>query len=384
MHKREFQWFRALCLIASLAVGAFAQSDVASISGFVRDASGAVVPGAKVVIKNEGVEFERTLTTNNEGYYYVAALPPGLYTVTAEHAGFQSYELLHKKLDPSIPGTVDVILAVGQSTQSVTVTAATAAVQTESATVGELVEHQTVDLTELDGRNPVLLAQLMPGVVANNLAGNSFGMTTGSFNVNGSQSLQHAITYFDGAVGIRTRANNSRSIGVADLDSTQEVQVLTSNFSAEYGRESGGEVRIISKSGTSQFHGDLYEYFRNARLEADSWSRNDTGYTAPSPLRYNQFGGYIGGPVIFPGTEFNKSRTHMFFTFGDEAVRQRTDTLDTAQVPDALMRHGQFQRAAAAEHLLQYCPRPHRSQWEPLPRQHYPDQRSEPQRHGSD
>ncbi|HTX36434.1 MAG TPA: carboxypeptidase regulatory-like domain-containing protein [Bryobacteraceae bacterium] len=341
MSKRKSHWFGALCLVALLSFSAFAQSDVASISGFVRDASGAVVPGAKVVIKNEGVEFERTLTTNNEGYYYVAALPPGLYTVTAEHAGFQSFELLHKKLDPSIPATVDIVLAVGQSTQSVTVTAATAAVQTESATVGELVEHQTVDLTELDGRNPALLAQLMPGVIANNLAGNSFGMTTGNFNVNGSQTY-NTQTYFDGAVGIRTRANSSRSIGVADLDSTQEVQVLTSNFSAEYGRESGGEVRIISKSGTNQFHGDLYEYFRNARLEADTWSRNDTGYTAPSPLRYNQFGGYIGGPILIPGTRFNKSRTHMFFTFGEEALRQRTDTLDTAQVPDALMRTGNF------------------------------------------
>src|SRR6202789_3252475 len=278
----KFLWVRALCLISLASFGAFlapfsafAQSDVASISGFVKDASGAVVPGAKVVVKNEGVAFERTLTTNNDGYYFVAALPPGLYTVTAEHAGFQSFELVHRKLDPSIPAQVDIALQVGQSTQSVTVTAATAAVQTESATVGALVENKTVELTELDGRNPALLAQLMPGVVANNLAGNSFGMTTGSFNVNGSQAY-NTITYFDGAVGIRTRANNSRSIGVADLDSTQEVQVLTSNFSAENGRESGGEVRIISKSGTSQFHGDLYEYFRNARLEADSWSRNDT------------------------------------------------------------------------------------------------------------
>src|SRR5580704_7742324 len=135
----RFLWVRAVCLISLASFGvylapfsAFAQSDVASISGFVKDASGAVVPGAKVVVKNEGVEFERTLTTNNEGYYYAAALPPGLYTVRAEHAGFQSVEVLHKKLDPSIPGTVDVVLAVGQSSQSVTVTAATAAVQTES------------------------------------------------------------------------------------------------------------------------------------------------------------------------------------------------------------------------------------------------------------
>jgi hypothetical protein len=341
MKRCVFVWFTALCLMALLSFSAFAQSDVASISGFVKDASGAVVPGAKVVIKNEGVEFERTLITNNEGYYFVAALPPGLYTVTAEHAGFQSYELLHKKLDPSIPATVDVVLAVGQSTQSVTVTASTAAVQTDSSTMGALVEHNTVEMTELDGRNPVFLAGLMPGVIGGNLTSNSFGLTTGSFNVNGSQQY-NTQTYFDGAIGIRTRANSSRSIGVADLDSTQEVQVLTSNYTAEYGRQSGGEIRIVSKSGTNQFHGTLYEYLRNAALEADSWSRNDTNYTAPSPLRYNQFGGIISGPIIFPGTRFNKSRTHMFFTFAQEWLRQRVDSLYTAQVPDALMRQGNF------------------------------------------
>jgi outer membrane receptor protein involved in Fe transport len=95
---------------------------------------------------------------------------------------------------------------------------------------------------------------------ASSLTGNSFGMATGSFNVNGSQTY-NTITHFDGAVDIRTRANNSRSIGVVDLDSTEEVQVLTGNYSAEYGRESGGEICVVSKSGTSVFHGDLYEYF---------------------------------------------------------------------------------------------------------------------------
>src|ERR1017187_3544099 len=98
MKMRKFVWVRALCLIALVSFSAFAQSDVASISGFVRDASGSVVPGARVVIKNEGVEFERTLTTNNEGYYFGAALPPGLYSVKVDHPGFQTYDLLHKKL----------------------------------------------------------------------------------------------------------------------------------------------------------------------------------------------------------------------------------------------------------------------------------------------
>jgi hypothetical protein len=341
MKKFDLVVVRLLFLALLMSLSAFAQSDVASISGYVRDASGAIVPGAKVTVKNESVDIVRSVNTNNEGYYVVPTLPPGLYTITAEHPGFSKFEELHKKLDPSIPTTVNIPLAVGTENQSVTITAAAAAVQSDSATLGQLVEHQTVELTELNGRNPIFLAGLMPGVLGGNLASNSFGFSTGSFNINGSRS-ENNIVYFDGAVGIRTRANSSRSIGTADLDSTEEVQVLTSNYSAEYGRQSGGEIRVVSKSGTPQFHGALYEYFRNPKLEADTWSRNDTGYTVPSPFHYNQFGGVIGGPIILPHFAYNRNRNKLFFTWGEEWVRQLTDTLDTGLVPDALMRGGNF------------------------------------------
>src|ERR1019366_2750724 len=133
--------------------------------------------------KNEAVEFERALTTNSEGYYVVSAIPPGFYSVEVQHSGFQKYELVHKKLDPAIPSTVNITLTVGQDTQSVTVTATTAAVQSESATLGQLVEHTTVELTELNGRNPIFLAGLMPGVLGGNLATNSFNYSNGGLNV---------------------------------------------------------------------------------------------------------------------------------------------------------------------------------------------------------
>jgi hypothetical protein len=345
MKKFECLVVTLLCFALLMSVPAFGQSDVAAISGFVRDSTGAVVPAAKVTVKNEAVEFERVLTTNNEGYYVVSAIPPGFYTIRVEKTGFSTFEELHKKLDPSIPATVNVSLTVGTSNQSVTVTASTAAVQSESATLGQLVEHQTVELTELNGRNPIFLAGLMPGVLGGNLATNSFNYSNGGFNINGART-ENTIIYFDGAVGIRTRANSSRGIGAADLDSTEEVQVLTSNYSAEYGRQSGGEVRVVSKSGTSQFHGSLYEYFRNPRLEANTWSRNDTGYNVPSPFHYNQFGGLLTGPVFFKG--FNHNRTKLFFTWGEEWVRQLTDTLNTAQVPTNLMRQGNFSELLTA------------------------------------
>jgi hypothetical protein len=339
-----------LCLLFLLSYSAFAQSDVASISGFVRDSSGAVVPGAKVLIKNEGVDIERAITTNNDGYYVVSAIPPGFYSVSVQHAGFQKYELVHKKLDPAIPSEVNITLTVGQDTQSVTVTATTAAVQSDSATLGQLVEHTTVELTELNGRNPIFLAGLMPGVLGGNLATNSFNYSNGGFNINGARS-ENTILYFDGAVGIRTRANSSRGIGAPDLDSTEEVQVLTSNYSAEYGRQSGGEVRVVSKSGSNVFHGTLYEYFRNPKLEADTWARNDTGFKVPSPFHYNQFGGYFSGPIFVPH-HFNTGKNKLFFTWGEEWVRQLTDTLNTGLVPTALMRQGNFSELLAPSNIF--------------------------------
>ncbi|HYW45081.1 MAG TPA: carboxypeptidase regulatory-like domain-containing protein [Bryobacteraceae bacterium] len=340
----------ALSLILLAPFGAFAQSDVAAISGFVRDSSSAVVPGVKVVIKNEAVEFERTATTNNEGYYVVSALPPGFYTVKVEHPGFQTFEVLHKKLDPSIPVSVDVVLTVGLASQAIDVVAQTTAVQSESATLGLLVEHATVELSELNGRNPIFLAGLMPGVIGGTLATNSFSYSTGSFNINGSRN-ENNIIYFDGAVGIRTRANSSRSIGAADLDATEEVQVLTSNYSAEYGRQSGGEIRVVTKSGTNVFHGAAYEYFRNPILEADTWSRNQTGYTVPSPFHYNQFGFYLSGPVYIPRI-FNTKKNRIFFTWGEEFVRQLTDSLNLAVVPTALMRQGNFSELLAPNNIF--------------------------------
>jgi hypothetical protein len=343
-------WLGAFCALFFLSFSAFAQSDVASISGFVRDPSGSVVPGASVLIKNEAVEFQRAVTTNSEGYYVVSALPPGFYTVQVQHAGFSTYELLHKKLDPSIPTDVDIALAVGLATQSISVTASTVAVQTDSATLGELVDKQTVELTELNGRNPIFLAGLMPGVLGGNLATNSFSYSTGSFNINGSRNENNVI-YFDGAVGIRTRANTSRSIGAADLDATEEVQVLTSNYSAEYGRQSGGEIRVVTKSGTRDFHGAAYEYWRNPLLEADTWSRNQTGFTVPSPFHYNQFGFLVSGPVFIPKV-FNRKRDRLFFTWGEEWVRQLTDTLNLGIVPTALMRQGDFSELLASNNLF--------------------------------
>ncbi|MCU1257788.1 MAG: Cna protein B-type domain protein, partial [Bryobacterales bacterium] len=163
-------------------------------------------------------------------------------------------------------------------------------------------------------------------------------------NINGSRRDDNLIT-IDGAVGTRTRGNGS-SIGVADADSTQEVQILTGNYQPEYGRSSGGQIRIVTRGGTRDLHGAFYEYFRNSDLNANTWSRNATVGSAvannPAPFRFNQFGYNFSGPIYVPGVHFNSDRNKFFFLFGQEYVRFRQDNTAFQKVPSVAMRGGDF------------------------------------------
>jgi hypothetical protein len=349
-------------LLLAISITGFAQSDNASISGYVKDSTGAVVANAKVVVKSEATGIERAATTNNEGYYIITNLPPGIYRITAEASGFKRYEETGKKIDPNIAATTDVTLQTGQLTETVTVTASVTSLQTETATVGKLVEGKQIEALQLNGRNPLFLALLKPGVAGGSLAGFSYGLTSGGFAINGSRTQENLIT-FDGAVGIRTRANGT-SIGVADLDSTQEVQILTTNYNAEYGRTSGGQIRIVTKSGGRDFHGVVYEYLRNSVFNANTWDRNrnanrrdcnqfpSDAHCRPNPFRFNQFGYNLNGPVIIPGTSFNRDRNKLFWLWGQEWVRNRFDNNLGLRVPTAKMRQGDFSELAVSNPLL--------------------------------
>ncbi len=335
----------ALVLLLSTSL-AFAQSDLGSISGFVKDPSGAVIPKAQVSVKNEASGTERRTNTNESGFYVVTNIPAGLYTITAEAAGFKKYEATGNKLDPSGALAVDANLAVGAATDTVEVAASAQALQTESAANQALVTRQQIDLLELNGRNPVGLAALAPGARPGNAAGLSFNFTQGPSNFNGSRNPENLITY-DGAPATRTRSNGT-SLGAADVDSTSEVQILTAAYAAEYGRTSGAQIRIVTRAGGQQFHGNAYEYVRNDAFNANTWGRNHTpdvpGLLPNSsvlPFRYNQYGYNGGGPFYIPG-KFNKDKSKFFWYWGQEWVKYRF--YDSAQwtVPTALMRKGDF------------------------------------------
>ena len=344
---RALLFAAALFPIVPLAVTgtrALAQSDTSSISGTVTDPSGAVVPNAKVTARNDATGQARTVTTNSVGAYTITNVSSGNYTVTVESQGFQTAVQQGAHVDPSIGAQVNVSLKSGNATTTVTVQANANRLQTESASVGQLVTAEQVKSIQLNGRNPMYLSQLEPGVTRNAPMSSFNFSLDNTLYVNGSRSQENLLAW-DGAPMVRTRSNNN-SVGVADVDSTSQVQVLTTGYQAEYGRTSGGQIRIIPKSGTNNYHGGVFEYLRNSFFNANTWIRkNDTtdpetsGH--PAPFRYNQFGWNLNGPVYIPG-HFNTDKTKLFFLVGQEYVRYRNSPTSSQQVPTELMRQGNF------------------------------------------
>ena len=333
-----------LAVVACLAL--YAQSDLGSITGFVKDPTGATVPNATVTVKNEATGTERRATTSESGFYTVTNIPAGYYTVSVEAKGFKKYESTHNKLDPSVTLAIDAPLTVGAASETVEVTAVAQALQTESASVQALVSRQQIDMLELNGRNPVNLAFLAPGARGGNTAGLSFAFGQGPSNFNGSRNPENLITY-DGAPATRTRSNGT-SLGSADVDSVQEVQILTASYAPEYGRTSGAQIRILTRSGTREFHGALFEYLRNDKLNANTWTRNHTPdvpgllpFSSAPPIRYNQYGYNIGGPAYIPN-KFNRDKNKFFWYWGQEWVKYRFTDSANWTVPTNLMRQGNF------------------------------------------
>lgn len=329
-----------VCTLFSTSI--FGQSDVGTIVGFVRDPSGAIVPNAKVTIKNEGTGEEHTVPTDSAGHYTVPNLLPAEYTMSVEASGFKKFESAHNKLDANSTIELDGNLEIGQTSETVEVSSTAEVLQTESGSVqAEVTGHQIQDL-ELNGRSPIYATQFLPGVRSSGTLGdfNGVGLSGNPFSINGARTPDTLVTV-DGAPAMRTRANGA-VIGVADVDATQEIQVLTADYQAEYGRAAGGQIRMVTKSGTTDFHGTAYEYFRNNDLNANTWSRNlSTATNFASPFRYNNFGFAVGGPIAIPG-KFERLRQKVFFFVASDWIRERNTQTQEQAVPTTLMRQGNF------------------------------------------
>ena len=299
-----------LLALALLPPAASAQTVVGRVSGTVTDASGAVVPGAGVTVTNTATNLVRTATTDADGFYTVTNLPVGTYVVNAESQGFKRAEQRGVALTADARLTVDMALEPGQVTETVQVsTALGETVNTTSGEVARVIDSQQVQNLALNGRNYIQLLSLIPGVAqtTDDQLELSTSLATNTQSVNGNRGQMTNMTV-DGGTNLQSGSNASQ-INNVGIDFIQEVKVQTSNFSAEYGRNSGAQVNVVTRSGGNEFHGSAFEFLRNDKLDA----RNFFAPVRPT-LRYNDFGYSFGGPVVknklffFGGQEWKKIR----------------------------------------------------------------------------
>src|SRR4051794_27502716 len=329
----------ALAWVLVSAAPAAAQFDRGQISGTVKDAQGAVVPGATVTVTNTQTQITQTTVTDSSGFYTVPNLAPGRYDVTAELEGFKKSVRSGVQLDAASAQTIEFALATGALTESVTVTAEASALQTDTG-LRKTVESKDIEQLSFNGRNPIGVAGLKPGVIGGSFNNYSFSdLGNGGFNINGSRNDENNITV-DGATAIRTRSNGA-IVGIQNVDAIQEVQVLTGDYMPEYGRASGGQIRMVTKSGSNRFSGSGSYYLRDDKLQANTWTRNKSTNSlensGPAPFNYKQYAYSVGGPV-----PAGAMKNRLFFFAAQEWVNFTQVQTNTAIVPTAKMRAGDF------------------------------------------
>jgi hypothetical protein len=341
---------RSLILLATViltvGISLFAQ-DTAYMDGTVTDKTGAAIPGAKVTVSNPDKGFTRDLVSNSAGFYSVSAIPIGDYIVTAEAAGFQKLVRSGITLVVGQHQRVDLQLSVGQVTQEVTVTGNVPKVQTETAAVSSVIGHQQIQDLDLNGRNWVSLATLVPGAVPDNgLNAQSVGVYgNNNISFNGNR-MQYNNWEIDG--GNNTDEGSASTFNTyPSLDTIAEFRISTSNYGADMGKHAGANIELATKSGTKDFHGSAFEYVRNDVFDANDFfinrnSLDPPGGNAPkTPLKWNDWGYTIGGPVYIPG-HYNTDKSKTFFFWSQNWRRYRQGQVISAGVPSLLERQGDF------------------------------------------
>ncbi len=329
-----------LALFLLVAIPAWSQIDTGTILGTVSDQTGAVVPGAKVSLTNEGTNLTVTTTTSADGTYTFSPVKIGTYTVTVEAAGFSKVVNPHLVVNINQDLKNDITLRPGAVTQTIEVTAAPPALQTESASVGQVVDQQNINNLPLNGRNFTFLAQIVAGVNTPqpDTRGNA---ANGAFSANGLRPAQnnYLLDGIDNNSDNVDFLNGTNFVVLPPPDALSEFKVQTSDYSAQYGRAGGAIMNATIKSGSNQLHGDVWEFFRNDKLDAADFFE-DAGNLQKGEYRLNQFGGTIGGPVVIPHVYNGKDK---LFFFGDlELTRRRQGSVFTNAVPTGLERNSDY------------------------------------------
>ena len=324
-----------LALVMLTSVRVYAQVSGATLTGTVSDASGAVIPNGQITIKNRATGEVREATTNSTGFYSTPNLLPGSYEVSVSAPGFSTQIQSGITLTVGAQQVLNIQMKVGQVSQNIEVTTEAPVVQLANATISGNVNQTTVVELPLNGRDWTQLATLQPGVIA---LSSIQASTAANDRANRGYGAQLSIS------GTRPASNNYRIDGInvndytgsgpgsvegatLGVDAVEEFSVLTSNYSAEYGRTSGGVINSVTKSGTNQFHGDVYEFLRNSALDARNY------FDAPTipEFRRNEFGGSLGGPIA-------KGRTFFFADY--EGLRESQGVTTLITVPSQAVHMG--------------------------------------------
>src|SRR5258707_15841651 len=333
-HSMKFRFYiQALSLLVLAPLALMAQTTTATVVGTVSDPSGAAVPAAQVTATNAGTALKRSVQTNDQGEYRIELLPVGEYSLEVNAVSFR--KLLRKNIVLQVGqvARVDLSLVLGQASEEIEVTGAPPLVNTSNVELGRTVDNAEIEDLPIVNRNVYTLLDLTPGVQRNDnsiVLGYPEQRTLINGGVDGGAG---SVNYFlDGGINI-TGLRNTGNI-LPNPDAIQEFRVQTNSYSAEYGRFASGVINVLTKSGTNQFHGSVFEFVQNTVFNANDWGSQ----LSRPPFHRNQFGGTLGGPI---------KRDKTFFFFSYSGLRQTTSSfLSGAIVPTALERTGNFSASA--------------------------------------
>jgi len=356
------------CFIFLLHLTASAQSTSGTISGLVTDSSGGVIVGADVLLENDATNVQYSAKTNRDGMYLLAGIPPGTYRLQVAKIGFKALIKPDIVLSVQSALAINFTLPVGAASEVVTVEAGVPLLNTQNGAISTVVSRKYIENMPLNGRSFQDLILLTPGIATNTpqAAGTTLNGNSGEFSVNGQRTESNYYTVdgvsanvgiypgllgpgTTGSVAAATALGTTQSL--VSLGALQEFRVQSSTYSAEYGRNPGGQFSFVTRSGTNDVHGTVFDYFRNDVFDANNWFNDYFGKPRP-PLRQNDFGGTLGGPVTVPRLYRGKDRTFFFFSYEGLRLTQ-PQAASIAYVPSSSVRQA---TPAPLQQVLQAFP----------------------------
>jgi hypothetical protein len=334
---------RALAVVLLFfAAGVLKAQDLATIVGTLTDDSGAAVPDAQVTISNADRGFTRVVSSDSSGFYSLNRVPIGSYSITIEKSGFQRTIRTDINLNVGQTLRVDFQLKIGTVAEKVEVSGNPVAVETETSAISHVVTSTQVSELNLEARNFANLATLVPGAaaLASGFDPSSVGdLANSTISFNGIPG-NYNNWEVDGTNDVDQGSGSNSLMVFPSVDSIAEFRISTSNYSAEYAKSGGAQIEVVTKSGTKEFHGDLFEYVRNDAFDANDWFLNQAAQPR-DPLKRNNYGFTLGGPVFIPN-HYNKERNKTFFFVSEEWRTYRQGTIIRQPVPSVLQRQGNF------------------------------------------